>query len=90
MSVVIPNKSILVNLAVSVQSLLQFYQERYNHQDKHNIKSFLTNELNIKVNVEDTLACICVKANRLCLGSRKNCSSPGEQISEIGSLMWFF
>ncbi|GBM76901.1 hypothetical protein AVEN_153130-1 [Araneus ventricosus] len=82
MEVLIPNNPIEVNLATSDDSLLQLYHERWRHQDKRHVKSLLNHELNIHVNIQDELseACIYGKAHRLSLGSRNNCSSPGELI----------
>ncbi|GBN59690.1 hypothetical protein AVEN_35779-1 [Araneus ventricosus] len=69
MKVIIPKLKIEVNLAKSVDSLLQLYHERCGHQDKRHEKSFLNHELNIQVNVQDELyeACRYGKAHRYVL-----------------------
>lgn len=83
MKVLAPEIQIDVNMAVSSDSILQLYHERWGHQDKQHVKSLIEKELNVKVKPDMKLceACVYGKAHRLKFGTRKGATKAGELIS---------
>lgn len=67
---------------VSKEKLLQLYHERFGHQNKRHVKSLLSRELNINVEMDSELCegCIYGKAHRLPFGTRSRATEPGERI----------
>lgn len=72
-----------VYCALSDDSLLQLYHERWGHQDKRHVKKVLERVSGIKVNMTNQICepCIYGKAHRLPFGSRPKATIPGELVS---------
>jgi transposase InsO family protein len=63
-------------------NLLQLYHERFGHQNKRHVKSLLSKELNIKVEMDSELCegCMYGKAHRLPFGTRTKTTKAGERV----------
>jgi len=65
------------------KDIMQLYHERFGRQDKRHVKMLLEREMSIKIPAVKEICepCTFGKANRKPFGSRKQVTSPGEQIS---------
>jgi transposase InsO family protein len=63
-------------------NLLQLYHERFGHQNKRHVKSLLSKELNIKVEMDSELCegCMYGKAHRLPFGTRTKTTKAGQRV----------
>ena len=80
---ILTKRQMEINLAISDDSLLQLYHERWGHQDKRHVKKMLERVAGIKMKLNDQLceSCVYGKAHRLPFGSRPKTSIPGELVS---------